>query len=97
MLVFVPWYEGHWWWIGPIWFRGYPDWIAFYEDEQTVSLSLQDLRKVRKTAVFVEEDTRDVGYSRTHDPFAPPEAGRAADPFAPQKRGHMDDPFAPGG
>lgn len=71
LVGFIPWSEGHWWWMGPIWFRGYPDWITFYEDEQTVSLSLQDLRKVRKTAVFVEEDTRDVGHSRARDPFAP--------------------------
>ena len=45
------------WWIGPVWqWNGH--FVPVLETENTLSLSQEDLGKVAKTAVFLEEDTK---------------------------------------
>ncbi len=63
------WHDREWWWMGPVWFRGYPNWITFYDAENTIALSQQDLRKVAKVSVVLEEDTKDGAHSSTDAPF----------------------------
>ena len=50
------------WWIGPVWqWNGH--FTPVLETENTLSLSQEDLGKVVKTAVFLEEDTKHGKYS----------------------------------
>ena len=55
--------------------------------ESTLEISQEDLSKVRKTAAFLEEDTKDGGHSGTDDPFSRPQRGgiepsSASNPFS---------------
>jgi hypothetical protein len=44
-----------WWWVGPVWFNSRGQLITFYETENTLSLSTDELAKVRKTNVILEQ------------------------------------------
>ena len=51
------------WWIGPVWHWSTHT-IPVVETDYTMSLSQEDLAKVTKTAVFLEQETKDEGNSK---------------------------------
>lgn len=47
--------SAEWWWAGPVWFNSRGQFITFYETENTISLSTDELAKVHKTSVILEQ------------------------------------------
>jgi hypothetical protein len=73
------------WLVGPIWHTDDRICVPVYQTEMTATLSIEDLRKVSKTVVFLEEDSM---YHKHSGPIRPsPSSGsRSGADKASQKR-----------
>jgi hypothetical protein len=71
-------FSAEWWWAGPVWFNAHGQFVTFYETENTISLSTDELAKVRKTNVSLEQHNNE-------DKPAAPKSGRLK-----KGRGHRE-------